>query len=258
MSAVSLYDAHCHLQDSRIRGDCAGVVARAKEAGVDGMMCCGAEEDDWNEVKLIGATYGGVGVSFGLHPWYAARRGGSWLDRLRELLDQNERAGVGEIGLDHAVDRGTFDAQEEVFTAQLAEARKRGRAVSVHCRRAWERLLTIVSREKLSVPGVVHSYSGSVELIGSLCGLGFFFSFSGAVTFERNKRGRAALAAVPADRLLLETDSPDLTPDGVNSRDNEPSNLPRVARIASALRGLPFEEIARTTSANAVRVFGVA
>jgi len=198
-----------------------------------------------------------VHISFGIHPWHVADRPPQWLDSLRDILAHHPRAGVGEIGLDHVVDPATHGAQEEAFAAQLALALELGRPASVHCRKAWERLSKIAACVGVRQDrAVLHSYSGPSELVPKLEGMGFLLSFSGAITRDRNKRGRAACAAVSADRLLIETDSPDLAPMGAPSSVNEPANLPLVAKTVAEIRGMSVEEVVALTGRNAERAFG--
>jgi TatD DNase family protein len=206
------FDAHCHLQDERLLPHLDAALARAVQAGVASMMCCGSSEADWPLLPDLARRFPGVRVAFGLHPWYVHERTPAWLDTLAASL-QGTPSTVGEIGLDHALDKSTFAAQEEVFLAQIRLAGQLARPVSIHCRRAWGRLMELLDEKGWPAAGfVLHSYSGSAELVQSLVRRGAFFSFSGAITFEQNRRGREAVVAVPADRLLIETDAPDLAP----------------------------------------------
>jgi TatD DNase family protein len=241
-------------------------MARAVEAGVTTLMCCGSEDADWPRVRDIVARFPGVRASYGLHPWYVSSRSPDWLHALRAILMETP-AGIGEIGLDHALDKSTFPAQEEAFLAQLDLAAELGRPVSIHCRRAWGRLMDLLEARGWPAAGfVLHSYSGSAELVPPLARRGAFFSFSGAVTFARNTRGREALAAVPLDRLLIETDTPDLRPDLPPNAPvlsdtegkplSEPAHLAFTASVIATLRGLPTASLAETTYHNALQVFG--
>lgn len=254
-------DSHCHLQDERLAGQLDAVIDRARTAGVSFMVCCGASEPDWTPVADLAAKHAGVFPSFGLHPWYVMKRSPRWLETLRRMLDEHLSAGVGEIGLDHVIGPETFADQLSAFRSQVELAIELRRPVSMHCRRAWGALLETLN----SMPGlprgfVIHSYSGSVETIEPLVKLGAFISFSGSVTLSGNKRAHRSAVAVPSDRLLIETDSPDIMPviAGTRNEDapNEPGNLPHIAAAVAALRGVSVEEIAALTVANASRLFG--
>lgn len=228
---------------------------RAGNAGVTRVVCCGTEEEDWAGVLGLKERYPkAVIASFGLHPWYAGRRSGQWLKRLEECL-ASVPSGVGEIGLDFALEGLDSKTQEEVLRSQLELAVRLKRPVSLHCRKAWDALLGILKEYgPLEAGGLLHSYSGAAELIPELNSLGLCISFSGSITRSGNKRGQRALAAVPDRYLLIETDSPDILPAGIDGL-NEPAHLVLVARAVASLRGVGEEEIARVTFENAERVF---
>jgi TatD DNase family protein len=165
-------------------------------------------------------------------------------------------SGVGEIGLDNSIEPPDNAEQEEVFLAQLRLARELKRPVTIHCRQAWGRLLEIIKKEDgVKFGGILHTYSGSPELVRPFEELGLSISFSGAITRDGNKRGCKSLQTVSKERLLLETDSPDIMPAGAEGECNEPANLLLVARRAAALLGRPVEEIAELTFKNTERVF---
>lgn len=263
---MHLFDAHCHLQDERLLPHLDAAMARAGQAGVSGLLCCGSCEADWPQVRTLARRYAGVRPAFGLHPWYVEARGPGWRDALRAHLGETPSA-VGEIGLDHVIDRRTFADQDAVFAAQLELACELGRPVSIHCRQAWGRLLELLDRHGWPPAGVTfHSFSGAADLVPVLAARGALFSFSGSITYDRNRRGRAALAAVPLDRLLIETDAPDIPPalpDGnfaIRTDEgrpvNEPAHLAAVAGTVATLRGLTAEGAAELTHANAGRIFG--
>jgi Mg-dependent DNase len=251
----SLFDAHCHLQNKRIAADSAAIIGRAREKGVVKMMCCGTAENDWDAVKTLSAQEG-VLASFGLHPWYVSERTEWWLDKLEELLVALPGAGVGEIGLDHAMDRPTHGIQEEIFLYQFRLANRLNRPVSIHCRRAFERVIELLEKEGgVGHGGVLHSYSGSRELVPAFEKLGLYISFSGSITTVGNRRGAEAIAAVSKDRLLIETDSPDIVPAEGKAGLNEPANLVFILGKASQILAVSPDEIAQITWDNACRLF---
>jgi TatD DNase family protein len=258
---MHLFDAHCHLQDERLAPHLDAAMERAGQAGVTGLMCCGSSEDDWPLLPEIARRWPGVQLSFGLHPWYIGGRRDSWLDTLKTHLASTPSA-VGEIGMDHALDKATFADQETVFLAQIHLANELGCPVSIHCRRAWGRLMELLDQQGWPAAGfVLHSYSGSADLIQPLARRGAFFSFSGAITFEQNRKGREAASLVPPDRLLIETDAPDLPPalppgaaflhDACGKAINEPAHLRRILSIVAELRGTDSGSIAAITTENA-------
>lgn len=260
---MRLFDAHCHLQDKRILPDLAAILRRARSAGVEAASCCGTREDDWTAVRGVCRSNPGIVPSFGLHPWHVAGRSPRWLADLEAVLRDTPDAGVGEIGLDRAIEEADAAGQEEAFRAQLELAARLGRPVSIHCRRAWDALPGMLSESGPLPRGfVIHSFSGSAGLIPALADMGGYFSFSGSITRSGNKRGHKALAATPADRLLLETDSPDLLPllPGAPAENpgsvNEPANLRLVLECAAGILGENPGVLAERTWNNAARLFG--
>jgi len=263
---MRLFDSHAHLQDSRLRDRTDEILARAGQAGVARIVCCGAREADWPDVQALARGHAQLVPAYGLHPWYLRERTTAWAAALRDLLEADPAAAVGEIGLDHAID-GRDDAdQAAVLLAHLELARRLGRPASVHCRRAWSALLDALDRAGgLPAGFVVHSYSGSRELIGPLAARGGHFSFSGSITYPRNRRGRLAAEAVPPDRLLIETDAPDLLPRpaaeaagaaGGEPPPNEPAHLAHVLLALAEIRRAAPEPLAEQIWKNAARVFG--
>lgn len=250
-----LFDAHCHLQDERLAGRLPDVLNRAEHAGVRRMLCCGCHERNWETVLALAQAHPEIVPSFGIHPWYMDGRTDGWYGTLERFL-AHQPSGVGEIGLDHAVTPRADEEQESVFIAQLRLARRLNRPVSLHCRKAWGRLLEILRAEGgVGCGGLIHSYSGSVELVKPLEEMGLYISFSGAITRPANKRGHQALAAVSPERLLIETDSPDLPPIGAVAMVNEPANLVLVAVGVANILGRSPEWVAEQTFANANRLF---
>lgn len=233
-------------------------LVRAQAAGVSRMVCCGTGEADWARVAHLAEEYDALLPQFGLHPWYVASRSPRWMDRLQEYLTA-PGAGVGEIGLDHALAEYDAVAQEEVFMAQVQLACRLQRPVSIHCRRAWGRMMALLEESGPFASGfAIHSFSGPVELIPRLTALGGYLSFSGSITRPHNKKARRALLAVPRERLLFETDAPDIPPmiDGeVSGQPNEPAHIRYVINVASELLGLTVPHVAELNWNNACALF---
>jgi len=254
---MKFFDVHCHLQDKRYAGRLPVVIGKACAAGVERMVCCGCEENDWETVRKMARQYKAILPSFGLHPLYIGTRSPAWLETLKSFLLSVPSA-IGEIGLDHSLEPRNDKDQEETFVAQLHLARELERPVTIHCRKAWGRLLEILRHAGgVRCGGVMHSYSGAPEMVRPLEELGLSISFSGAITRYGNKRGRRAIEFVSKERLLLETDSPDLAPVGAVSACNEPANLSIIAREAALLLDKPLEETAELTYKNAERLFSL-
>ncbi len=257
---MPLFDAHLHLQDERINQSIDTILKKASEAGVKGFLCCGSMVEDWQDVLEISRNWPAVIPAFGLHPWYVEMAPKSWPDLLKEYLICTPSV-VGEIGLDVMFRKKTLELQLRAFEIQLALAVELKRPVSVHCLKAWHHLIPIIERYRRSgVTVQLHAYSGGPEQIEKLTDLGCYFSFTGAITRENSKKLRASITRVPQDRLLLETDSPDipLQIDGKIDKTipNQPANLPLVLRQAARLLEKDESVLAAQTWDNTIAFLG--
>jgi TatD DNase family protein len=252
-----MFDSHCHLQDERIAGHVGSLIADAASAGVRRMLCCGSAEGDWADVARIGADYPeSVSCAYGVHPWYVGKIGDDWDKELEGYLARDPSAAVGEIGLDNAVDARNDEAQAKIFVRQLEIAKQYSRPVSIHCRKAWGSLLSILKDiGGLAAGGAIHSYSGPPDLVGELEKLGCCISFSGSILIPGNKRAAESLKKVSPDRLLIETDAPDILPRGAPEPHNVPANLPIIMDKAAEILGEPPETIAARVYNNGMRLF---
>jgi TatD DNase family protein len=253
---MSLFDTHCHLQNPALLNDIDAVLSRAFAAGITRMLCCATSENDWQAVIDLAALHDCIVPALGIHPWYMNDRSPDWLDKL-EVFAKSSRAAIGEIGIDHALEKRNDEEQHTVFAEQIKLANRLHKPVSVHCRKAWAALLEILTDIGGVKAGcVIHSYSGPADLVARLEKLGCSLSFSGSITRPNNRRAVAAVMVVSAGRLLVETDSPDIVPSGVASRVNEPANLARVVDAIGGMRGMSSREAAALTYRNATAIFG--
>lgn len=260
-----LVDSHLHLQDPVFEEDFPAVLARAREAGVRVMICNSTSEHDWERVSRLAETVPGLVPCFGIHPWYMRDRRPDWREKLLDILRSTPSA-VGEAGLDRWREDRDEAEQEAVFREQLAAARELRRPIMVHCLKAWGWLMNLVEEEPPPAEGMLlHAYGGPVELLAPLAARGAYFSFAGNALDPRKSRMRAALQAVPLDRLMLETDSPDLAPPqeycvasgrtvGSGRYRNEPANLGRIAVAVAQLRGMSVPDLQRRLMENARRL----
>jgi TatD DNase family protein len=265
-----VFDTHCHLQEF---DDVAAVVARARAAGVERMMLAGVGPAQWRNDDALVAAHDSLLVSFGLHPQLVHELSDRDCDLAVEELDARlarrdaRVVAVGEIGLDGMGERtASLERQERIFVAQLAVARKHALPVALHVLRQHPRALAILRDEPLPAGGVLHSCSASPELAREYVALGFHISFSGSVTWHggANKAARA-VAEVPRDRLVVETDAPDQIPEPHRSLfraqarggRNEPAFLVAIVRAVAHLWGVEFADAARITDGNARRLFAL-
>ncbi|MFO7752619.1 MAG: TatD family hydrolase [Desulfobacteraceae bacterium] len=256
---MELFDSHCHLQAHGLKSRMDEVMARAAEAGVSRMVCCGTAPEDWPDVRELARSYDAVIPAYGVHPFYIDLAPDGWAEILQSYLTKGT-ASIGEIGIDFLRKDIDRELQETIFTEQLVMAKEMHLPASIHVRKGWDSLIHILKRiGPLDPGGVIHSYSGSADMVEVLERYGIYISFSGAVTRPGAKKVKKALKAVSPDRVLLETDSPDILP-GMPGFDrntvNEPCNLPFVARTAAEISGVSTKEFARTAFENGMRLYG--
>ena len=251
---MRLVDSHSHFDVDAFDRDRAAAHARALEAGVDRQVLPAVDAHTWPQLRQVCGAFPGLYPAYGLHPVYLETHRRHDLELLREWLARERPVAVGECGLDFFVEGLDRDEQQHYFEGQLALAVEFDLPVIVHARRAVDAVVASIRRHP-GVRGVVHSFSGSPQQARQLHGLGFMLGIGGPVTYERANRLRKLVATMPPDQLLLETDAPD-QPDAHHSgQRNEPARLPVVLDVVAQLRGIPQEEVAAATTANAERLF---
>jgi TatD DNase family protein len=255
------YDAHNHLQDDRLAPALGGILKELPETGLAACIVNGTCENDWPAVQRLAREHDWIIPAFGLHPWYANERSAGWFDRLQRLLDETPRATIGEIGLDRWMRDPDLNDQGKVFVAQLQLAAERNIAASIHCLKAWGHLEEALKNHERPARGfLLHSYGGSAEMAAILAKLGAYFSISGYFAHERKAAQREVFRSIPLDRLLVETDAPDMLPPkelvahdlGEN---NDPRNLPRIYEFAAGLYRMPLAEFTGRIAANFTSLF---
>lgn len=264
-----LLDAHLHLQDPRLQPGLDAIVAALRRRGIARWVVAGTREADWPEVARLAERYPEVMPCFGLHPWHVADRGPDWEAGLAARLARPGVAAVGEIGLDKWIRDPRIDDQEAVFRAQLRLAARFELPVVIHCLKAWGRLLAVLRDESPPPAGfLLHSYAGPDELAGEFVALGGYFSFSGHFLHPRKAGVVETFRRLPADRLLVETDAPDMRlPEereicplhsAAGEPINHPANLPAVYEGLAAALGLDAVSLAGQVARNFGRLFGFA
>ena len=253
---MELVDSHCHLDAPEFDRDRAAVLDRARAAGVRQQVVPAVEAAEWPKLREVCRAADGLHPAYGLHPMYLAAHRPGHLEDLRGWIERERPVAVGECGLDYYVEGLDHAAQQACFDAQLRLAREFGLPVIVHARRAVDAVIASLRRVG-GLRGVVHSWSGSEEQAGQLWKLGFLLGIGGPVTYERARRLRRLVATMPMEYLLLETDAPDQPDAGIRGQRNEPARLAAVLDAVAALRRQPREDIARATTANAARLFGL-
>lgn len=251
-----LIDSHCHLdyfEDAEIEA----LVARAGEAGVERMVTIGTSVAQAEKVKSISQRFAGVWCSVGVHPHNAGEGELPTVAELVALADHPKVIGFGESGLDYFYDKAPRDRQQESFRRHLRAAREAGLPLAIHTRQADEDTLAILRQEREAGPFefLLHCFTSGRELAEKAVEMGGYVSFSGILTFPRSQEIRDIARDLPAERLLVETDSPYLAPVPLRGKRCEPAYVVHTAKALAAVRGVSPAEIEASTTANFHRLF---
>jgi TatD DNase family protein len=247
-----LFDSHCHLQGLE---DPVAVWARAQGSGVEGAVCAGTDPLDSRRALELARELPGVLAAAGLHPHEAGRWGRDGLREVGELLAGGGFVAVGECGLDYHYDYSPRPDQRDAFSAQVELANHYRLPLVVHSREAWEHTWEILQREGVPEGVVFHCFTGGPEEAKVCLEMGAVLSFSGIVSFPKADALREAARICPLDRMLVETDSPYLTPVPLRGRPNEPAYVAHVVEALARAREEPPSRAAEVTTANAKRIF---
>lgn len=253
-----LIDSHAHLTDDRLRCELDGVLQRAAEARVEVIVTVGTDAATSREVAGLVTEVPGVVGSVGVHPHDATSATEDVLSEMAELAAGEGIVAIGETGLDFYRDLSPRDRQEMAFIQQIHLARELSLPIVVHSREAPEETLRILRSEgEGELRGVVHCFSGDMAMADRVLEMGLHVGIAGPVTYPNAGTLRQVASRVPLDRLLVETDAPYLAPQTHRGTRNEPAYVRHVAERIAQLRDIPFEEVARSTTQNAVALFGI-
>jgi TatD DNase family protein len=248
-----LVDTHCHLH--LLEPSPEEVLAEALAEGVGHLVDVGVDLDSSRRAVANAARLPQVSATAGVHPHDARGFDGDALGELRALLADDRVVGVGETGLDYHYDNSPRDAQRAAFATHVRLARELDKTLVVHCREAFADVLAILDGEGAPSRVVFHCFAGDEAAAARVVGAGWYVSFGGILTFRNAGGLRAACAAVPLDRMLLETDSPFLSPHPYRGRPNRPGRVAVTAATVAELHGVPVEEVAAATTATAAGAF---
>jgi TatD DNase family protein len=256
-------DTHVHLDQSEFDGDREAVIERARQAAVEAIVCVGITADSSEAALKLACDHQSIHAAVGIQPNYCAEAAeGDW-ERIVAMASGEPVVALGETGLDRHWDFAPFALQKEYFVRHLELARRCGLPVAIHCREAEADLMPLLHQAATGGPlrGVLHAFGGDAALAAECVELGLYVSFAGAVTYRNKKFAslRAAAAAVPDDRIVIETDSPYLVPHPLRGKRkrNEPAWIVHTAACLAELRGVSVDELAAQTTANARRLFGI-
>lgn len=251
-----LVDTHAHVQVHQFGSDRPAVIAAAFADGVARMIVPGIDLETSRAALALATAYPGrIFAAIGTHPHDVKTMTPETLAAQRELANAPGVVAIGEIGLDYYRDLSPRDTQREALIAQVALARDHDLPIILHNRESHEDLVALLRAHGAGVRGVFHCFLGDQRMARDALDLGYFLSFAGPLTFPRNVVLGEVAAWAPADRILIETDSPYLAPQPFRGKRNEPRHVALVARKLAELRGLPVEEIAAITARNAAALF---
>jgi TatD DNase family protein len=253
---IEYFDSHCHLTDAAFRDDREAVFHRATEAGVTRLVTIASTLDDARAALDLAEGREGVWSTAGIHPHEADGARPSDADEIRELAGRPEVVAIGETGLDYHYDNAPRQQQRESFARHLALGGELGLPVVVHAREADEDVAAALRDMPSGTPGVLHCFTGGPRAFAEAMAAGWYVSFSGIASFK-SFGAVDLLREVPSDRLLVETDSPYLSPVPKRGRRNEPAHVVHVVTAVAEHLAEEPEEVARRTTENALRFYGI-
>lgn len=252
---LRLFDSHAHLDAPEFDDDRAQVLRNASVAGVAEMLIPAVSAGTWSKLHALCEAESGLYPAYGLHPCYLAQHADDDLALLDDWLRTHPAVAVGECGLDHFDPDLDRARQLQLLHGHFEIAHRLDLPLVLHARRAFEAMILELRHFGKPLRGVVHSFSGSAEQARQLWHLGFHVGIGGPVTYERARRLRSVVVALPIESLLLETDAPDQPGERHRDQRNEPAFLVEVLRCVAGLRSMDPAELARATSGNARRLF---
>jgi TatD DNase family protein len=257
---MRLFDTHAHLHFPDYADDLDAVLERAHAAGVRGMVTIGTDRETNQAVVALARRLPNVWATVGIHPHDAGDAVEADFAEMEELARSEEKVvGLGEMGLDFFRNLSPPEAQRQVFRRQIHMARDLGKPVVIHCRDAHDDTLAILADERAGeIGGVMHCFSGDVEIARRCLDLGLFISLAGPVTYKNARALPEVARFIPDDRLVVETDCPYLPPTPHRGKRNEPAYVALTAAFVAELRGVDPEALGATMTANAATLFGIA
>ncbi len=254
--AHSLIDTHCHLEMDEFNPDRDEVIKRAKDAGIEAIITIGSDLKGNIGGLELSKKYDFIYSSVGFHPHDAKDFTEDIFNQIKTWVKREKVVAIGEIGLDYHYDNSPREIQREVFIKQLQFAKEINFPVIIHSREAKRDTLEIIKGSGIN-KGVLHCFSGDIDMAERAMAMGFYISIAGPVTFKSARKPKEVAKIIPDDYLLIETDAPYLTPEPFRGRRNEPSYIVHTAKAIAELRGITLEDLSRITTINAKRLFKI-
>jgi len=256
---LKIIDSHAHLEFPQFDEDRDAMLERTRAAGVETLLAIGSGTgpERLNAAIPFAEQHDWIYATVGIHPHEAKLATEEHFEKLDALAKHPRVIAWGEMGLDYYYDHSPREVQQDVFRRQLGQARAAKLPIVIHCRDAWADCLEMIEQDWQSsgLGGILHCFTGTLEDAKRGLDMGFMVSFAGNVTYKKMQNLRDVAKEIPLERLLTETDSPFLPPEGRRGKRNEPANVVEVARALGNVRDLPSEEIAAVTAANFRRFF---
>jgi len=269
------FDSHCHFDFVEFNADRAALWQACNAQGITHLLMPGVTPDQWQTAAQLCAQYAGLFYAAGIHPHWIEQQ--SLLQKnAADLLTESTRekiialisneivqengagaarcVAVGECGLDKLIVT-PIELQQQLLVAHIEAANQLHKPLIIHCVRAHNELIALLKKNKPVVGGVIHAFSGSYEVAQQYVDLGFYLGVGGTITYERAQKTRAAVAQIPLEFLVLETDAPDMPLQGKQGQRNSPEHIPQIAQVLADLRGIAVDEVAAITCRNAIRLF---
>ena len=251
-----LIDTHCHLYDEKF-DDIDGVIERAKENDVEKIICAGCDIPSCEKVLEIAEKYDCVYACVGIYPQFIDCYDDEVEEKLEDMAKHSKVVGIGEIGIDYGYETSR-EKQKEAFLRQIRLAKKLGLPVVIHARDAYGDAVNFLKDNKSDIfTGTFHCFTGSKELAKEIVKLGFFISIGGVSTFDNAKNVKEMVASVPLENLILETDSPYLSPSPMRGKINEPSYVKYVAQGLAKIKNIDEKLVEKITTENAFNLFNL-
>ncbi len=253
-----LIDSHAHLDDSKFDKDRENIIESFEKNGISLIINPGDDLSSSIRAVNLAEEYEKIYAAVGVHPHSAKDINKSTLEILKSFANREKVVAIGEIGLDYYYDNSPRDIQKKWFVEQIKLAKEVNLPIIIHSRDAQQDTFDILKAEQDgNLKGVLHCYSGSVEMAREYLKLGFYISFAGPVTFKNARVLKEVAKDIPLDKMLIETDSPYLTPEPHRGKRNEPIYVRFVAGTIADIKGISFEEVAKATGENTKRLFRI-
>lgn len=254
----TLIDTHAHLDGDRFKEDLDAVITRAKNQGVETIITVGCDLESSRASVNLSHNHSNLYATVGIHPHDALSLTTEVLAQLNLLAQQDKVVAIGEIGLDYYRNHCSHDQQQQAFRQQIQLAHQCNLPIVVHDREAHDDVMQIlVEEDAQKVGGVLHCFSGDLAMAKRCIEMGFYLSFTGTITYPKNNEMREIIRHIPTEHILVETDCPYLAPQNWRGKRNEPAYVVKTAEKIAEIKGLTLSDIARITSLNAHKLFGV-